>query len=138
GDEDALAHAARELMRVEAHHAFGVCDLDLGEKSQSACLCRGFPHPHYVDQAIADLMLDPPSRIERGQGILRNESSTLAEEQAALVFRQSRQILVSERHLALDEGDGLGQDTEDGACDHALAGARFTDERMDFTWMNGD
>src|SRR4029079_2919782 len=77
-------------------------------------------------------------RIERGQGVLWDEGRTFADEMTARAFGHPPGVLAGEHHPALDDLDRWRQDAEDGAGDHALAGARFTDERMHLTRVNGE
>ena len=59
-DQHALAHAARQLVRIAAHHPLRIIDMHLVEQFHG-------PHPRIslapaknIDQPVGDLRLDPP------------------------------------------------------------------------------
>ena len=66
-DHDALLHAARELMRIAAHHRVGVGDLDRASASRArsvASLRAAAP------EDLGHLLADPDRGVEGGAGVL--------------------------------------------------------------------
>ena len=75
GDQHALAHAARELMRIARQHPLRIGDVHLGEKiaARARAPWRG-SEPEDRGQPVGHLPVDAAHRIEGGERILRDEA----------------------------------------------------------------
>src|SRR5262245_61822779 len=67
-------------------------------------------------------------RIERRQRFLRDESDLATQERAPLRRRHGNEIAVAEQETTASHGKAWRKHLRNGATDHRLSGARFTDE----------
>ena len=88
GDQDALAHAARQLVRIGAQHALRVSDMHFGEQFERAFVRLARIHAAAQPQAVRQLRLDAPAGVERGHRVLGHERDGVAEDRARLAPRQ--------------------------------------------------
>ena len=122
GDHDALAHAARELVRVVvddnlgARHADALEDLD---GTREGCPLRELlVHA----QRLAHLKADLHSRVQGGQRILEDHADLGATHLALQVQRHLRQVLTVEDDRSGGDLAALGEQTHEGQGRHGLAG----------------
>ena len=132
-DHHALAHAARKLVRVEAHHTLRVADVHGREALQHAQPRAGLARAHVQAQDIGHLVLDPVGRVQRGHRVLQDHRDRRAQEAAALALGHLQQVFSLEADRAGGHLRALGQDVEDGLADHRLAAAGFADEAEDLS-----
>ena len=109
-DHRALAHAARELVRV------GVGALArLGDADQREHLDRPVPRLRLRDvavraHALGDLRADLVEGVQRGQRVLEDHRDLVAADRAQVVLGRAEQVLAVEAHGAADAGvAGAGQ-----------------------------
>src|SRR5215207_2305437 len=122
GDADALALAARELVRVAAH-VVGV-EPDRFEKVDDAGLILGRRVRESVDrQRLVDDGADGHARVERGVGVLEDDLH-VAPKRGQLGAAERRHVLALEPHLARGRFD----QAQDAAPGRRLAAARLADE----------
>ena len=131
GDENALAHAARKLMRITAHDTRAIADVNLFQQLQRPGFCPPSRPVQDIDQPISDLRSDPPRGIERGQRVLRDQGARCTNAAAAFGGFEIHQIGAVEQDLAAHVFDGLRQDAEHRLADHRFTGATFADEAVD-------
>ena len=128
GDRDALAHAARELMRVgfqplvrggDAHHAqciaralAGFVLRDLGMRQ------------HRLDH----LRVDPEYRIQRHHRVLEDHRDLVAAKGAHAFLGQLREVVSLEQDAAADDAARRIDQAHDGKAGDGLARARFADQ----------
>ena len=78
GDHDALALAARELVRIGAEPALRVADADEREKFERARARRRVRQAAMQLEDLADLPLDRVERVERGHRLLEDHGDVVA------------------------------------------------------------
>ena len=88
GDHDALALAARELMRIAVEPRLRIGNADLGQDFQRAGARRGAGEATVQQQNLADLLLDGVQRIERGHRLLEHDGDVVAAHLAYVAFGQ--------------------------------------------------
>ena len=124
GDADALALAARELVRVAAH-VVGVQADRLEQLRRSAPRTRaGVFASLWIDQRLADDRADRHARVERGVGVLEDDLHVAARARAARRLPSARDVLALEPDLARGRLD----QAQDAAPGRRLAAARLADE----------
>ncbi len=100
-DHDALAHAARELMRILFQAALGVGDADQAQQLDRAALrSRDIAAAMLLDR-LGDLPPDGQDRVQRGHRLLEHHADLAAAHLAHLFFGQQHQIAAGKHHLAL-------------------------------------
>ncbi len=100
GDGHALAHAAREFMRILGGAAFGLGNADLAQKLDGAA-GRGLGiEPAVQAQPLADLAADLHHRIERGHRVLEYDADLAAQHAAEFPGRQGPKIAPLEQDLS--------------------------------------
>ena len=121
GDHDALAHAARELVRVVVDDNLGARHADALEDLDGAR--EGFPLREILvhAQRLAHLKADLHSRVQGGQRILEDHADLGATHLALHVQRHLRQVLAVEDDRAGGDLAALGEQTHEGQSRHGLA-----------------
>ena len=138
GDEDALAHAAGELMGVKAEEGFGVRQVDGLEGGEAALVALAGVGDADMGEVFAHLLLDGEDGVEGGEGLLRDEGDVAAEEGAASRGGHGGEVGAVEGQDALGGGEAWRHELGDGAADHAFAGAGFADEAEDLAGGEGE
>jgi len=138
GDQDALALAARELMRIIADALFGVGQRDLvhGFEDTGAKLGAGDAGMVGTD-GLGDLVADAHNVVKRGHGLLEDHGDAAATMCAQLFFRSAKQIFAVEENFAGGHGVGRGQ-PQNGERGGGFAGAGFADQAEDFAGRDGE
>src|SRR5205807_8367304 len=107
-DDHALAHAARELVRVGADAA--PVDPDqlqqLAGVRERATAGDALVRTHHVDELVAD----PHHRVERVHGALEDHRDVPPAEAAELLLALARQVLALEDDAPADDPGGRPQD----------------------------
>src|SRR5947208_12689898 len=130
GDHDALAHAARELVRIIMHAAFRIGDLHQLQHLDGAGQGVLFRQALMAAQAFGDLLADRQHWVERGHRLLEDEADLLGADIVQFVARERHEVAALEQDLAVDDaarrhrdqlqdrhrGDGLAAA---GLADHA-------------------
>ena len=121
GDQHALAHAARQLVRVEARPRRRIGDagalerLDGGDGGVAAV-------GEAVDpQHLGDLRADARHGVQRDRGVLRDDADLAATDGTQPALAEPRQLLAVEAHGAADDGRGTWQQPGDGMGRRRLA-----------------
>ena len=124
GDHDALAHAARELVRVVLDALLGVGDADHVEQLDRA-LERLLLGVAAVDaQALAELAADAVDRVERAHGVLEHHRDVVAPDRLHLLGGHLEQGVAAVAHVAaLDLAGRHGDQAHDRHDGHRLARA---------------
>ena len=130
GDHDALALAARKLVRIGVEPLLRIADADLLEQGKRTGLGRAVGHALMQLQDFDDLVLDRVQRIERGHRLLEDHGDLVAAHLAQLLFAHGQQVGALEQDLAGGmAGAGVGQKLQHRQRRDRFAGAGFTDQR---------
>ena len=132
GDQNALAHAAGQLVRIGAEHALRVSDVDFGEQFERAFVRSVRVHATPEPQAVCQLRLDAPAGVERGHRVLGHERDSVAEDRACFATWHGPQVSPFKQDLALRDSDRARQHAKQRLGDRGLAGAAFADEAERF------
>jgi serine kinase of HPr protein (carbohydrate metabolism regulator) len=109
-DHDALAHAARQLVRVLLEAALGIGNADQAQEFDGTALRRGRVGAAMLLDRLGDLAADRQDRVQRGHRLLENHADLAAAHLPHLFFRQAHQVAAGEQHLA--RGDAAPADRE--------------------------
>ena len=129
GDDDALAHAARELVRIGVY----ATSVDAHELEQLAspgerlALRDARVRARHVDELVAD----PRDGVERGHRALEDEGDIAPAETAQLRRAQADELAALENDLPADDLPGRAQHLEDGVRDSAFSAAGLTGKPHD-------
>ena len=130
-DDDALPHAARELVRVLIDPRLGGGDADLAEQ-------RERPRPRLAGRAsvvVADrldeLPTDREQRVQAGQRVLEDRADASPAHRLEGAFGQPLDALPREPDLAAGDAPGRLQQAEDRHAGHRLPGAALPDHAED-------
>ena len=88
GDRDALAHAARELVRIGRQALFGARDADHAESVARACAGLGVRDPLVRLHRLDHLRVDAQDRIQRHHRVLEDHRDAAAAQGAHLALGQ--------------------------------------------------
>jgi len=125
GDDDALALAARQAVRIAAGDAPWVTVADPAQEFVDLRV----RHRLVVDpEHFADLLVHPHHRVERRQRLLEDEADLAAAHRAHRRLVEPRQRAALEPDLAARDGQAGRQQPRYGARGDGLAGAGFADE----------
>ena len=128
GDHDALAHAARELVRVIMHAAFRIGNLHQLQHLDCAGQRVFFRQALMAAQAFGDLLADRQHRVERGHRLLEDEADLLGPDVVQFVARERHEIAALEQDLAFDDAARRHRDQlQDRHRRDGLAAAGFAD-----------
>ncbi len=127
GADDALAHAARHLVRVLLEARFRRRDAHRPEQFARP-VPGGRPalalmHPDRLGHLVADR----EQRVQRHHRVLQDHRDPLAADMLHLIFGFLHEILALEQHPAADDARGRRQDAHDGEGERAFPGAAFPD-----------
>jgi hypothetical protein len=127
-DQDTLAHAPRQLVRIAPEHVRGVGDAEAPEEARHLRVGRRAGQAAVDPQRVRRLETDPEGRIERGERILRDQRDVGPAEAPQLALGQIDERAAPEPNLAVLDPTGLGQESDDGATDRRLPRARLPNE----------
>jgi hypothetical protein len=137
GDQHALPHAARELMRVVIHAARRIGDLHPREQRYRPLPRRAAADGQMGPQHLGDLLAHGEDRVEAGQRVLENHADARTAPAAQFRWWQGQQILALEQRLAGDDAAGLGQQAKRGGKGDRLARAALADDCQRFSGADG-
>ena len=129
-DHHALAHAARELVRVAAQPAARVGNADPLEHRHREIVGRLARElgAMGVDR-FPQLRADGEHRIERGHRLLEDHRDAVAADAAHLGQRQREQVPAAKEDASAGDGAGRARDQpQDRERGHRLAAARLADQ----------
>ena len=126
-DDHALAHAARELVRVVVDAPRGRRDADLLEQRDRAARARGLAHREVRANRLDDLAADRVERIERGERVLEHRADLAAADPAHLRVRQAVDAPAVEADLAAGDAARRVDEPDDRRPGDRLAGAGLAD-----------
>ena len=127
GDDDALLHAAAELVRIAAVAAARLRYADLLEHLDHAPADRFRPHIRVVAQQFGDLPADGHDRVERAGRVLEDHRDAGTADVAHLVGGLGQQILAVEPDAAGCDAAGRLDQPHDRLGDGGLAAAALAD-----------
>src|SRR5215470_1766424 len=126
--DDALPHAARELMRVLAHAVLGRRDAnrlqEVGRLLPRAAAGRALVDSDW----LGDLGDHREQRVQRHHRVLQDHRDPLAADAPHLVLGLLEEIRALEHHLARDDARGRRQHAQEGERQGGLARARLADD----------
>jgi hypothetical protein len=129
GDHDALAHAARHVVRIVVDALRRRGDPHQFEHFDRARFGGARRHLGMGQDRLDDLLADGVDRIERGHRLLEDHRHLAAAQLAPLVGRQRQHVAISEQHrLGLDLARRARHQTHDRQRRHALAAAGLADK----------
>ncbi len=132
GNRHALAHAARELVRVLRHALLGMRDFHLFQQRQGAGFGFLLAHRQVGADGFDQVVAHGVDRVQAGQRVLEDGADALAADAAQVFALQVVDAQALQLHRAAgDAARGLDQ-AGDGRAGHGLAGAGFTDHAQDF------
>jgi hypothetical protein len=127
-DHHALAHAARELVRVRVGARARLGDAD-GLKHLDGVLVSLLPGVAEVEpRNLHQLFGDAHEGVERGHRVLEDHADALAANLPHLVLGQTQDVLPVEEHLARNDSSGRARDeADDREVRHGLPRPRLAD-----------
>ena len=126
-DHRALAHAARELVRVVAGARLRVRDADAVEQLDGARPRRVLADVLVRSHRLGDLRADAVHRVQARERVLEDHRDVLAADVPQLVGRQRQQVAAHELDLAADRRALPVQQAHDREVRDALARAGLAD-----------
>ena len=135
-DHHALAHAAREMVRVLLHPRRRVGDAHFGQDGDRA---RVGVVPAALglvrEDHFGDLHADREHRVQRRHRLLEHHADVVAANRPDLVPRQLQQVASVEADLARDDpARRIGDQAQHAQRRDALAGPRFADQAEHLAW----
>ena len=125
-DHHPLAHAARELVRVQVEPASCGRDAYLIEQGDAAAPRVLLAHAPVLDQDLGHLARDAKVRVERGHRVLKDHRELDAADVVQLARRQAQQLLAAKAGAA-GAAAVLGEQPHDREEQLGLARAGFAD-----------
>ena len=123
GDHRALAHAARELMRVVLQPGLGAGDADLVEKLGDAAVGLALVQVEVGLERLPDLPPDRQDGIEAGHRVLEDHRDLAPADLPELAVGELQEVTSLERRASSGHGAGAWEDAEQRQRRHALAAA---------------
>ena len=130
-DDDALAHAAGELVRVLVDALLGRRDAGLLQQADGALARLGGADRQVRLDRLDQLLADGVERVERGQRVLEDRADVAAAHAAHRLVRQVVDAPAVEADLAAGDAPGRVEQADDRGAGQRLAGARFADHAED-------
>ena len=132
GDQHALAHATRQLMRILPQQIAGIGQSGRRQRGNRALTTLFAAFLAKPRQMLVELRADRHHRIECSHRLLRNEGNGAAEEGAATCRRHLQQVLALKQQRSGNDLKTVRKQLGNGAADHGLAGTGFADQTKDF------
>ena len=131
-DRDALAHAARELVRISRQAPLRIRNADLGQRAD-----RTPAHLRPVGPAVClhrqlHLGQHRKHRVEGAHRVLEHHRDAATTQGPQLAARQADQFLAVQLHRSAGDAPGRIDQPEDRITRDALARAGFADQADDF------
>ncbi len=130
-DDDALAHAAGEFVRVGVESLGGGGDADALEPEDRPLARLGGADRQMRAHGFHQLAADGVERVQRGQRILEDGADLLAADRAELVWTHIVDAFAVEPDLATTDAAGRLEQADDGGPGERLAGAALADDAED-------
>jgi hypothetical protein len=92
GNQDALLHAAADLMGIADGHALGIGQAHHAQQLERAGARGGGVHSQVEAQPLRHLLADRDRRVEGGQGILGHQAERMAPQIAHFLFAERQQV----------------------------------------------
>ena len=129
GDHHALAHAARELVRIGVHAALRLGDVDAAQHLDRPVHRLAARHALVQRDRLADLAADRQQRVERGHRLLEDHRDLVAADVLHLALRSSSSRLTPSKRIAPPtmRPGGFGDQPQDRQRGDALAAAGLAD-----------
>ncbi len=128
GDDDALPHAAGEMMRITVDAPFGAWDADFLQELDRAPPRRRAVEVEMGLDGFDELAPDGVERIEAGQRILEDRADLLAAQPPHLRAAQIVDPLPVEQDTPAGDVPRRLEEADDRGAGQRLAGARFADD----------
>jgi hypothetical protein len=130
-DHDALALAARELVRVGGHHALRIGQRDLADDVENPFssvrrIQAGMKPQHFVDLVAAG-----HDRVQRGHRLLEDHRHARGAQLAQPGFGRVSDVFIQQGNSPAHDRQVAGQQAHHALRDHRLARARFSDQADD-------
>ena len=127
-DHDALAHAARQFVRIFVDAFFRRGDVDAAQQVDRALARRAPRSAAMAQDGLDDLLADRETRVERGHRLLENHREAVAAQVAQSLVGYLKQVETVETDRSGDLGRMFRQQAHDGQRSYALAAAGFADQ----------
>jgi hypothetical protein len=121
GNQNALLHAARELVRILARPQRGIRQTDAAEEFEHTGVDRRLVAVAMYPENFGDLRTDRLDRVERARRVLRDERDPIAPDRVEAAARPTRDVLTVEANGARFDTAVLGEKTDDGLRRGGLA-----------------
>ena len=128
-DHDALLLPARHAKRVVVDAPRRLRNADLAEPLDRLRARSGATQWCVRLNGLDDLVADPHHRVQAGRRLLKDHADAPAAHRTHARFGQREHVGAFERDLAVRDVAVLGQQPHQRKRSHALAAARFADER---------
>jgi hypothetical protein len=135
GDDDALAQAARELVRVLLEPLLGVRDADHVEQLDGALVGGVLGDVEVRTQGLAQLPADRVDRVQRRHRLLEDHRDLVAADLLHVLLFEVRQVALAQAELAGDPA-GLGQQAQHRHRRDGLAGPGLPDHGDDLAGLH--
>ena len=137
GDDDALLHAARELVRVAPHDAVRVGDLHLAQHLPGP-LARLLGVDAGDHEHLGDLVADPDRRVQRAARVLVDHRDLGRAQRAHLRLAHAGEVLARDAHRAARDAAVARQVAQDGVGRGGLAAAGLSHEPVGLALGDGE
>ena len=128
GDHDALLLAAGELVRIGAHHAFGVRQAHRAHRFERALVGLFLRYLVVQDRHFHQLLPDLHGRVQAGHRLLVDHGDLVAADGTQLLRRQLAHVLAFELDAAADDLPDVGEVAHDAERHGRLAAAGLADD----------
>ncbi len=135
GDRDALAHAARELVRERVERPRRIGDAHLLEQLERAGIGRLPPEALVEAHVLGQLPADAQHGVQRRQWILEDHRDLAAAHAAQRTSAQRQEIAAAERRVPSDLGS-VGQQPHEREHGDRLAAAALACDPEDLTLLD--
>jgi hypothetical protein len=125
GDHHALAHAARELVRVGVHAPSRLGNADEAEHLDGAVARLRLGHVAVGADRLHELVADLVERVQRRQRVLEDHRDVVAAELAHVLLGHLEEVAAVEQDLAGDARVPRPREAHHGQRRDGLAGARL-------------
>ncbi len=126
GDDDALPHAAGQLVRETARPRGRILQADLGERRLGARPRLPAPQAPVTGQRLGQLRADPQVWVERRHRVLEDHADAPAADLPQVALAAGEQVgPIEAGTAALQAPRRAGDEPEQGQASHALARAGF-------------
>ncbi len=138
-NDDALAHAARQLERIGMIALARAGDLDLLQRlDRLLAVISDLSLLHMGAQHVLNLVANLADRVQCGARVLEDHRDFAAAQVAHLVFGRSLHVDAGEHHRALGNLSGAVEDAHHRVGRHRLARAGLADDGQRLALGDGD